>query len=238
MKIKEGNVNEVEEIDIKINQLKKIKENILSNVIKNREKEEKEFIDKKHLIEIDDFNKMINTTYDEYILNHNILKENLLETQEKEKNILIDQFQKNLYKQNLNNSPKLKELERLKIYYLNKKDFAKANYYDYEIENLIKLEKEKNRIKNQNNLKLKLKNLEKIHEKQINEFEHQFKKKCDKYNIDKKNELLKIIHRQKKELENLKKLYKEEKNNLKNNKKNISLFQNISISNNSNLTDI
>jgi outer membrane cobalamin receptor len=181
---------------------------------------------------------MINTTYDEYILNHNILKENLLETQEKEKNILIDQFQKNLYKQNLNNSPKLKELERLKIYYLNKKDFAKANYYDYEIENLIKLEKEKNRIKNQNNLKLKLKNLEKIHEKQINEFEHQFKKKCDKYNIDKKNELLKIIHRQKKELENLKKLYKEEKNNLKNNKKNISLFQNISISNNSNLTDI
>ena len=68
--------------------------------------------------------------------------------------------------------------------------------------------------------------------------EHQFKKKCDKYNIDKKNELLKIIHRQKKELENLKKLYKEEKNNLKNNKKNISLFQNISISNNSNLTDI
>ena len=181
---------------------------------------------------------MINTTYDEYILNHNILKENLLETQEKEKNILIDQFQKNLYKQNLNNSPKLKELERLKIYYLNKKDFAKANYYDYEIENLIKLEKEKNRIKNQNNLKLKLKNLEKMHEKQINEFEHQFKKKCDKYNIDKKNELLKIIHRQKKELENLKKLYKEEKNNLKNNKKNISLFQNISISNNSNLTDI
>ena len=181
---------------------------------------------------------MINTTYDEYILNHNILKENLLETQEKEKNILIDQFQKNLYKQNLNNSPKLKELERLKIYYLNKKDFAKANYYDYEIENFIKLEKEKNRIKNQNNLKLKLKNLEKIHEKQINEFEHQFKKKCDKYNIDKKNELLKIIHRQKKELENLKKLYKEEKNNLKNNKKNISLFQNISISNNSNLTDI
>ena len=181
---------------------------------------------------------MINTTYDEYILNHNILKENLLETQEKEKNILIDQFQKNLYKQNLNNSPKLKELERLKIYYLNKKDFAKANYYDYEIENLIKLEKEKNRIKNQNTLKLKLKNLEKIHEKQINEFEHQFKKKCDKYNIDKKNELLKIIHRQKKELENLKKLYKEEKNNLKNNKKNISLFQNISISNNSNLTDI
>ena len=181
---------------------------------------------------------MINTTYDEYILNHNILKENLLETQEKEKNILIDQFQKKLYKQNLNNSPKLKELERLKIYYLNKKDFAKANYYDYEIENLIKLEKEKNRIKNQNNLKLKLKNLEKIHEKQINEFEHQFKKKCDKYNIDKKNELLKIIHRQKKELENLKKLYKEEKNNLKNNKKNISLFQNISISNNSNLTDI
>ena len=181
---------------------------------------------------------MINTTYDEYILNHNILKENLLETQEKEKNILIDQFQKNLYKQNLNNSPKLKELERLKIYYLNKKDFAKANYYDYEIENLIKLEKEKNRIKNQNNLKLKLKNLEKIHEKQINEFEHQFKKKCDKYNIDKKNELLKIIHRQKKELENLKKLCEEEKNNLKNNKKNISLFQNISISNNSNLTDI
>ena len=181
---------------------------------------------------------MINTTYDEYILNHNILKENLLETQEKEKNILIDQFQKNLYKQNLNNSPKLKELERLKIYYLNKKDFAKANYYDYEIENFIKLEKEKNRIKNQNNLKIKLKNLEKIHEKQINEFEHQFKKKCDKFNIDKKNELLKIIHRQKKELENLKKLYKEEKNNLKNNKKNISLFQNISISNNSNLTDI
>ncbi len=181
---------------------------------------------------------MINTTYDEYILNHNILKENLLETQEKEKNILIDQFQKNLYKQNLNNSPKLKELERLKIYYLNKKDFAKANYYDCEIENFIKLEKEKNRIKNQNNLKIKLKNLEKIHEKQINEFEHQFKKKCDKYNIDKKNELLKIIHRQKKELENLKKLYKEEKNNLKNNKKNISLFQNISISNNSNLTDI
>ncbi len=120
---------------------------------------------------------MINTTYDEYILNHNILKENLLETQEKEKNILIDQFQKNLYKQNLNNSPKLKELERLKIYYLNKKDFAKANYYDYEIENFIKLEKEKNRIKNQNNLKIKLKNLEKIHEKQINEFEHQFKKK-------------------------------------------------------------
>ena len=181
---------------------------------------------------------MINTTYDEYILNHNILKENLLETQEKEKNILIDQFQKNLYKQNLNNSPKLKELERLKIYYLNKKDFAKANYYDYEIENFIKLEKEKNRIKEHNNLKLKLKNLDKIHEKQINEFEHQFKKKCDKYNIDKKNELLKIIHRQKKELENLKKLYKEEKNNLKNNKKNISLFQNISISNNSNLTDI
>ena len=238
MKIKEGNVNEVEEIDIKINQLKKIKENILSNVIKNREKEEKEFIDKKHLIEIDDFNKMINTTYDEYILNHNILKENLLETQEKEKNILIDQFQKNLYKQNLNNSPKLKELERLKIYYLNKKDFAKANYYDYEIENFIKLEKEKNRIKNQNNLKIKLKNLEKIHEKQINEFEHQFKKKCDKFNIDKKNELLKIIHRQKKELENLKTLYKEEKANLKKPKKNISLFQNISISNNSNLTDI
>ena len=238
MKIKEGNVNEVEEIDIKINQLKKIKENILSNVIKNREKEEKEFIDKKHLIEIDDFNKMINTTYDEYILNHNILKENLLETQEKEKNILIDQFQKNLYKQNLNNSPKLKELERLKKYYLNKKDFVNANYYDNEIENFIKSEKEKIRIKGQNNLKLKLKNLQKIHDKQINEFEHQFKKKCDKLNIDKKNELLKIIHRQKKELENLKTLYKEEKANLKKPKKNISLFQNISISNNSNLTDI
>lgn len=238
MKIKEGNVNEVEEIDIKINQLKKIKENILSNVIKNREKEEKEFIDKKHLIEIDDFNKMINTTYEEYVLNHNILKEKLLEKQEKEKNLLINEFQINIYNENLSNSPKLKELERLKKYYLNKKDFVNANYYDNEIENFIKSEKEKIRIKGQNNLKLKLKNLQKIHDKQINEFEHQFKKKCDKLNIDKKNELLKIIHRQKKESENLKTLYKEEKMNLKNNKKNISLFQNISISNNSNLTDI
>ena len=238
MKINEGNVNEVEEIEIKLNQLKELKENILSNNITNREKEEKEFIDKKHLIEIDDFNKMINTTFDEYNLNHNILKEQLLEKQEREKNKLIEEFQKNIYKQNLNNSPKLKELERLKKYYLNKKDFDKANYYDYEIENFIKLEKEKNRIKEHNNLKLKLKNLDKIHEKQINEFEHQFKKKCDKFNIDKKNELLKIIHRQKKESENLNTLYKEEKMNLKNNKKNISLFQNISISNNSNLTDI
>jgi hypothetical protein len=238
MKIKEGNVNEVEEIDIKINQLKKIKENILSNVIKNREKEEKEFIDKKHLIEIDDFNKMINTTYEEYVLNHNILKEKLLEKQEKEKNLLINEFQINIYNENLSNSPKLKELERLKKYYLNKKDFFNANYYDNEIENFIKSEKEKIRIKGQNNLKLKLKNLQKIHDKQINEFEHQFKKKCDKLNIDKKNELLKIIHRQKKELENLKTLYKEEKANLKKPKKNISLFQNISISNNSNLTDI
>jgi hypothetical protein len=238
MKIKEGNVNEVEEIDIKINQLKKIKENILSNVIKNREKEEKEFIDKKHLIEIDDFNKMINTTYEEYVLNHNILKEKLLEKQEKEKNLLINEFQINIYNENLSNSPKLKELERLKKYYLNKKDFVNANYYDNEIENFIKSEKEKIRIKGQNNLKLKLKNLQKIHDKQINEFEHQFKKKCDKLNIDKKNELLKIIHRQKKELENLKTLYKEEKANLKKPKKNISLFQNISISNNSNLTDI
>ena len=225
MKIKEGNVNEVEEIDIKINQLKKIKENILSNVIKNREKEEKEFIDKKHLIEIDDFNKMINTTYEEYVLNHNILKEKLLEKQEKEKNLLINEFQINIYNENLSNSPKLKELERLKKYYLNKKDFVNANYYDNEIENFIKSEKEKIRIKGQNNLKLKLKNLQKIHDKQINEFEHQFKKKCDK-------------HRQKKELENLKTLYKEEKANLKKPKKNISLFQNISISNNSNLTDI
>ena len=238
MKIKEGNVNEVEEIDIKINQLKKIKENILSNVIKNREKEEKEFIDKKHLIEIDDFNKMINTTYEEYVLNHNILKEKLLEKQEKEKNLLINEFQINIYNENLSNSPKLKELERLKKYYLNKKDFVNANYYDNEIENFIKSEKEKIRIKGQNNLKLKLKNLQKIHDKQINEFEHQFKKKCDKLNIDKKNELLKIIHRQKKESENLKTLYKEEKANLKKPKKNISLFQNISISNNSNLTDI
>ena len=238
MKIKEGNVNEVEEIDIKINQLKKIKENILSNIIKNREKEEKEFIDKKHLIEIDDFNKMINTTYEEYVLNHNILKEKLLEKQEKEKNLLINEFQINIYNENLSNSPKLKELERLKKYYLNKKDFVNANYYDNEIENFIKSEKEKIRIKGQNNLKLKLKNLQKIHDKQINEFEHQFKKKCDKLNIDKKNELLKIIHRQKKELENLKTLYKEEKANLKKPKKNISLFQNISISNNSNLTDI
>ena len=238
MKIKEGNVNEVEEIDIKINQLKKIKENILSNVIKNREKEEKEFIDKKHLIEIDDFNKMINTTYEEYVLNHNILKEKLLEKQEKEKNLLINEFQINIYNENLSNSPKLKELERLKKYYLNKKDFVNANYYVNEIENFIKSEKEKIRIKGQNNLKLKLKNLQKIHDKQINEFEHQFKKKCDKLNIDKKNELLKIIHRQKKELENLKTLYKEEKANLKKPKKNISLFQNISISNNSNLTDI
>ena len=187
MKIKEGNVNEVEEIDIKINQLKKIKENILSNVIKNREKEEKEFIDKKHLIEIDDFNKMINTTYEEYVLNHNILKEKLLEKQEKEKNLLINEFQINIYNENLSNSPKLKELERLKKYYLNKKDFVNANYYDNEIENFIKSEKEKIRIKGQNNLKLKLKNLQKIHDKQINEFEHQFKKKCDKLNIDKKN---------------------------------------------------
>ena len=186
MKIKEGNVNEVEEIDIKINQLKKIKENILSNVIKNREKEEKEFIDKKHLIEIDDFNKMINTTYEEYVLNHNILKEKLLEKQEKEKNLLINEFQINIYNENLSNSPKLKELERLKKYYLNKKDFVNANYYDNEIENFIKSEKEKIRIKGQNNLKLKLKNLQKIHDKQINEFEHQFKKKCDKLNIDKK----------------------------------------------------
>jgi hypothetical protein len=181
---------------------------------------------------------MINTTYEEYVLNHNILKEKLLEKQEKEKNLLINEFQINIYNENLSNSPKLKELERLKKYYLNKKDFDKANYYDYEIENFIKLEKEKNRIKEHNNSKLKLKNLDKIHEKQINEFEHQFKKKCDKFNIDKKNELLKIIHRQKKESENLKTLYKEEKMNLKNNKKNISLFQNISISNNSNLTDI
>ena len=238
MKINEGNVSEVEEIEIKLNQLKELKENILSNNIKNREKEEKEFIDKKHLIEIDDFNKMINTTYEEYVLNHNILKEKLLEKQEKEKNLLINEFQINIYNENLSNSPKLKELERLKKYYLNKKDFVNANYYDNEIENFIKSEKEKIRIKGQNNLKLKLKNLQKIHDKQINEFEHQFKKKCDKLNIDKKNELLKIIHRQKKELENLKTLYKEEKANLKKPKKNISLFQNISISNNSNLTDI
>ena len=181
---------------------------------------------------------MINTTYEEYVLNHNILKEKLLEKQEKEKNLLINEFQINIYNENLSNSPKLKELERLKKYYLNKKDFVNANYYDNEIENFIKSEKEKIRIKGQNNLKLKLKNLQKIHDKQINEFEHQFKKKCDKLNIDKKNELLKIIHRQKKELENLKTLYKEEKANLKKPKKNISLFQNISISNNSNLTDI
>lgn len=48
-----------------------------------------EFINKKHLSEIDDLNIMYNTTYEEFVINHNILKEKLLEKQFEDRNNLI-----------------------------------------------------------------------------------------------------------------------------------------------------
>lgn len=240
MKINEGNIEEVEEIDKKLNQLKSIKENILSNNLKNREKEEIEFINKKHLGEIDDFNQMYNTNYEELVINHNLLKEKLLEKHEEERNNLIFEFQKNLSKININKSPKFKELQKLKIFYLNKKDFEKANNYENQIKNYENSEIEKMNLQNKNNLELKLNNLQKIHDIQIQEFEHKLRKKLDKLELNRKSDLLKIIHRQKKELKNLTSLYKVEENSLKKNNQNnsqkIDVFE--SMSKNSSLTNI
>ena len=198
-----------------------------------------EFINKKHLSEIDDLNIMYNTTYEEFFINHNILKEKLLEKQFEDRNNLIIEFEKNKKQFNLNNSVKLKELLKLKKFYLNKKDFDKANDYENQIKKYESSEIEKTNIQNKNNLQLKLNNLQKIHDIQIQKFEHKFKKKLDELELKRKNDLLKIIIRQKKELENLKSLYKDEENNLKKNIKNkkiIETFQ--SISKNSSLTDL
>ena len=198
-----------------------------------------EFINKKHLSEIDDLNIMYNTTYEEFVINHNILKEKLLEKQFEDRNNLIIEFEKNKKQFNLNNSVKLKELLKLKKFYLNKKDFDKANDYENQIKKYESSEIEKTNIQNKNNLQLKLNNLQKIHDIQIQKFEHKFKKKLDELELKRKNDLLKIIIRQKKELENLKSLYKDEENNLKKNIKNkkiIETFQ--SISKNSSLTDL
>ena len=198
-----------------------------------------EFINKKHLSEIDDLNIMYNTTYEEFVINHNILKEKLLEKQFEDRNNLIIEFEKNKKQFNLNNSVKLKELLKLKKFYLNKKDFDKANDYENQIKKYESSEIEKIDVQNKNNLQLKLNNLQKIHDIQIQKFEHKFKKKLDELELKRKNDLLKIIIRQKKELQNLKSLYKEEENNLKKNIKNkkiIETFQ--SISKNSSLTDL
>ena len=198
-----------------------------------------EFINKKHLSEIDDLNIMYNTTYEEFVINHNILKEKLLEKQFEERNNLIIEFENNKKQFNLNNSSKLKELLKLKKFYLNKKDFDKANDYENQIKKYESSEIEKIGVQNKNNLQLKLNNLQKIHDIQIQKFEHKFKKKLDELELKRKNDLLKIIIRQKKELQNLKSLYKEEENNLKKNIKNkkiIETFQ--SISKNSSLTDL
>ncbi len=198
-----------------------------------------EFINKKHLSEIDDLNIMYNTTYEEFVINHNILKEKLLEKQFEERNNLIIEFENNKKQFNSNNSSKLKELLKLKKFYLNKKDFDKANDYENQIKKYESSEIEKINIQNKNNLQLKLNNLQKIHDIQIQKFEHKFKKKLDELELKRKNDLLKIIIRQKKELQNLKSLYKEEENNLKKNIKNkkiIETFQ--SISKNSSLTDL
>lgn len=182
---------------------------------------------------------MYNTTYEEFVINHNILKEKLLEKQFEDRNNLIIEFEKNKKQFNLNNSVKLKELLKLKKFYLNKKDFDKANDYENQIKKYESSEIEKINIQNKNNLQLKLNNLQKIHDIQIQKFEHKFKKKLDELELKRKNDLLKIIIRQKKELENLKSLYKDEENNLKKNIKNkkiIETFQ--SISKNSSLTDL
>lgn len=198
-----------------------------------------EFINKKHLSEIDDLNIMYNTTYEEFVINHNILKEKLLEKQFEERNNLIIEFENNKKQFNLNNSSKLKELLKLKKFYLNKKDFDKANDYENQIKKYESSEIEKIDVQNKNNLQLKLNNLQKIHDIQIQKFEYKFKKKLDELELKRKNDLLKIIIRQKKELQNLKSLYKEEENNLKKNIKNkkiIETFQ--SISKNSSLTDL
>ncbi len=198
-----------------------------------------EFINKKHLSEIDDLNIMYNTTYEEFVINHNILKEKLLEKQFEERNNLIIEFENNKKQFNSNNSSKLKELLKLKKFYLNKKDFDKANDYENQIKKYESSEIEKISVQNKNNLQLKLNNLQKIHDIQIQKFEHKFKKKLDELELKRKNDLLKIIIRQKKELQNLKSLYKEEENNLKKNIKNkkiIETFQ--SISKNSSLTDL
>jgi hypothetical protein len=198
-----------------------------------------EFINKKHLSEIDDLNIMYNTTYEEFVINHNILKEKLLEKQFEERNNLIIEFENNKKQFNSNNSSKLKELLKLKKFYLNKKDFDKANDYENQIKKYESSEIEKISVQNKNNLQLKLNNLQKIHDIQIQKFEHKFKKKLDELELKRKNDLLKIIIRQKKELENLKSLYKDEENNLKKNIKNkkiIETFQ--SISKNSSLTDL
>ena len=46
---------------------------------------------------------MYNTTYEEFVINHNILKEKLLEKQFEDRNNLIIEFEKNKKQFNLNN---------------------------------------------------------------------------------------------------------------------------------------